>query len=132
MIKVLALSFLFFSCNSKTNFTGVWFSKYPDLYSNTIIQIFDNKKVIMSNLPHETVISFDNVVIDNLAYFDSGLKEGKFDKQNKKICYKNFSKDEDAIIVFYTSTEMEILFHNGTICHLKKITGNELNPHLMF
>ncbi len=114
------LSFLLLACKAKNDFTGVWISQDYGIYINTTIQISDDNKVFMSYLPHGTIISIDDVIIADNCYFDSDFKEGNLIEQNKTIRYKNYSEDVDAIIVFSTSTEMEILFPDGTRCNFIK------------
>lgn len=116
MIRIFLLAFLISPCKHKDNFSGIWIAYDSDLYYETSIQIFDDDKVIMSNLPGNTTVSTDNTVINTITHFDSASKEGLFDKKNKIIVYKNFGQNEKASILFFSEGNMDVLFPDGTMC----------------
>ena len=110
----------------KPTFTGTWESTTSDLYySNITIQILDNDKVIMANLPCENVeFIFNDKVIVTGPHFDADKKEGTFDRKNKTITYINFSETATGKIVFShlkKNEEMiDILFSDGSSCSFIK------------
>lgn len=113
------------SCKNTKNFTGIWISKDSSLYKELIIEISENGKVIMSNLPQSVSIETSGFngrekTVYEEQYFDTTIKEGFFDKEEKRIVFENFSKEEMAYIVYNNSLVMEISFNNGTLCRLEK------------
>jgi len=120
IVTLLVLIFLVASCKIKNDFAGIWTAYDSDLYCETLIQIFDDGKVIMSNLPGNTIVSTDNKVINSITHFDSPSKEGALDRKNKAIVYTNFGQDEKASILFSTGENMDILFPDGTMCVFMK------------
>ena len=86
---------------NKPTFTGTCKSTDSGLYKNITIQIFDDDKVIMTNLPCESVeFIYNDKVIVTGPHFDADKKEGTFDRKNKTITYINFSETATGKIVF--------------------------------
>ena len=119
-------SIIIFLYLNKPTFTGTWESTTSDLYySNITIQIFDNGKVIMANLPCENIeFIYNDKVIVTGPHFDADKKEGTFDRKEKTITYMNFSKAASGKIVFShlkKNEEMiDILFSDGSSCSFIK------------
>ena len=102
LLWIAAGSIIIFLYLNKPTFTGTWESTTSDLYySNITIQILDNDKVIMANLPCENIeFIYNDKVIVTGPHFDADKKEGTFDRKEKTITYMNFSKAESGKIVF--------------------------------
>lgn len=119
-------SIIIFLYLNKPTFTGTWESTTSDLYySNITIQILDNDKVIMANLPCENIeFIYNDKVIVTGPHFDADKKEGTFDRKNKTITYINFSETATGKIVFShlkKNEEMiDILFSDGSSCSFIK------------
>jgi hypothetical protein len=119
-------SIIIFLYLNKPTFTGTWESTTSDLYySNITIQILDNDKVIMANLPCENIeFIYNDKVIVTGPHFDADKKEGTFDRKEKTITYMNFSKAASGKIVFShlkKNEEMiDILFSDGSSCSFIK------------
>jgi hypothetical protein len=119
-------SIIIFLYLNKPTFTGTWESTTFDLYySNITIQILDNDKVIMANLPCENIeFIYNDKVIVTGPHFDADKKEGTFDRKNKTITYINFSETATGKIVFShlkKNEEMiDILFSDGSSCSFIK------------
>lgn len=117
MSKILILMCIVISCTEKDIYTGTWISTDHNLYIGTEIQISKNQKVIISNLPQDSLIISNDEFQDP---FDSDTKEGFLDKKDRKIKFQNFSREETSYITFVTASEMYIVFYNGTSAYLKK------------
>lgn len=119
-------SIIIFLYLNKPTFTGTWESTTSDLYySNITIQIFDDDKVIMTNLPCESVeFIYNDKSFVTGPHFDADKKEGTFDRKEKTITYMNFSKATSGKIVFShlkKNEEMiDILFSDGSSCSFIK------------
>lgn len=118
-------SIIIFLYLNKPTFTGTWKSTGSGLYKNITIQIFDDDKVIMTNLPCESVEFIYNdksFVTDPI--FDADKKEGSFDRKEKTITYRNFSEAASGYIFFSylekNKEEMYILFSDGSSCSFIK------------
>lgn len=118
-------SIIIFLYLNKPTFTGTWKSTGSGLYKNITIQIFDDDKVIMTNLPCESVEFIYNdksFVTDPI--FDADKKEGTFDRKEKTITYRNFSEAASGYIFFSylekNKEEMYILFSDGSSCSFIK------------
>lgn len=125
IIMAVVFLLILLSCKNTKNFTGIWISKDSSLYKELIIEISENGKVIMSNLPQSVSIETSGFngrekTVYEEQYFDTTIKEGFFDKEEKRIVFENFSKEEMAYIVYNNSLVMEISFNNGTLCRLEK------------
>lgn len=126
LLWIAAGSIIIFLYLNKPTFTGTWESTTSDLYySNITIQILDNDKVIMANLPCENIeFIYNDKVIVTGPHFDADKKEGTFDRKNKTITYMNFSETASGKIVFShlkKNEEMiDILFSDGSSCSFIK------------
>ncbi|MBO6130875.1 MAG: hypothetical protein J6P28_02800 [Treponema sp.] len=126
LLWIAAGSIIIFLYLNKPTFTGTWESTTSDLYySNITIQILDNDKVIMANLPCENIeFIYNDKVIVTGPHFDADKKEGTFDRKNKTITYINFSETATGKIVFShlkKNEEMiDILFSDGSSCSFIK------------
>lgn len=126
LLWIVAGSIIIFLYLNKPTFTGTWESTTSDLYySNITIQILDNDKVIMANLPCENIeFIYNDKVIVTGPHFDADKKEGTFDRKEKTITYMNFSKAASGKIVFShlkKNEEMiDILFSDGSSCSFIK------------
>lgn len=102
LLWIAAGSIIIFLYLNKPTFTGTWESTTSDLYySNITIQILDNDKVIMANLPCENIeFIYNDKVIVTGPHFDADKKEGTFDRKEKTITYMNFSETATGKIVF--------------------------------
>lgn len=126
LLWIAAGSIIIFLYLNKPTFTGTWESTTSDLYySNITIQILDNDKVIMANLPCENIeFIYNDKVIVTGPHFDADKKEGTFDRKEKTITYMNFSETATGKIVFShlkKNEEMiDILFSDGSSCSFIK------------
>ncbi|MBP5577581.1 MAG: hypothetical protein J6X67_12570 [Treponema sp.] len=119
-------SIIIFLYLNKPSFTGTWESTTSDsYYSNITIQIFDNDKVIMENLPCENVeFIYNDKSFVTGPHFDADKKEGIFDRKEKTITYMNFSEAASGKIVFShlkkNEEMMDIAFSDGSSCCFRK------------
>lgn len=126
LLWIVAGSIIIFLYLNKPTFTGTWESTTSDLYySNITIQILDNDKVIMANLPCENIeFIYNDKVIVTGPHFDADKKEGTFDRKEKTITYMNFSKAASGKIVFShlkkNEEMMDIAFSDGSSCCFRK------------
>ncbi|MBQ4025959.1 MAG: hypothetical protein II611_11310 [Treponema sp.] len=126
LLWIAAGSIIIFLYLNKPTFTGTWESTTSDLYySNITIQILDNDKVIMANLPCENIeFIYNDKVIVTGPHFDADKKEGTFDRKEKTITYMNFSKAASGKIVFShlkkNEEMMDIAFSDGSSCCFRK------------
>lgn len=126
LLWIAAGSIIIFLYLNKPTFTGTWESTTSDLYySNITIQILDNDKVIMANLPCENIeFIYNDKVIVTGPHFDADKKEGTFDRKNKTITYINFSETATGKIVFShlkkNEEMMDIAFSDGSSCCFRK------------
>ena len=125
LLWIAAGSIIIFLYLNKPTFTGTWKSTGSGLYKNITIQIFDDDKVIMTNLPCESVeFIYNDKSFVTGPIFDADKKEGTFDRKEKTITYRNFSEAASGYIFFSylekNKEEMYILFSDGSSCSFIK------------
>ena len=108
-ISFFCIFILLFSCKIQNSIKGKWISADDILYDSTKIYIRKNEATI-TNYPANPDIFLSDAVINKKETIECII-----DFQSSRLINKN-TNEEFAIIQFYTSKEMELLFFDGTMC----------------